>query len=255
MKVLVIPDVHLKPWIFDAAQDAMKTSKADKAVCLMDIPDEWNQEANLDLYIQTFECALNFQEAYPDSLWCYGNHDLSYLWLQQESGFSFLAIQTVNEYIKKLRDLLPDTNQMAYIHKIDNVLFMHGGLTKAFVKHYASDTDYDDADAVVDLINHLGYKEIWDDASPIWYRPQFNAELMYKQDELLQVVGHTPVEKITKDFNILSCDVFSTYRDLRPIGSEEFLLIDTESWEYKGLEISSFLRDMKHYVNRDQRLT
>lgn len=31
------------------------------------------------------------------------------------------------------------------------------------------------------------------------------------------------------------CDVFSTYRDGDPIGTQEFLLIDTETWEYKGI--------------------
>ena len=54
MKVQVIPDVHLKPWMFERAAGMMKTGTADKAVCLMDIPDEWNQQLNLDLYMQTF---------------------------------------------------------------------------------------------------------------------------------------------------------------------------------------------------------
>lgn len=240
MKVLVIPDVHLKPWMFDAAADAMKSSKADKAVCLMDIPDEWGQGANLDLYIKTFESAIRFQKAFPGTLWCYGNHDLSYIWLQQESGFSFIAIQPVNEGLKKLANILPDGNQMAYIHRIDNVLFLHGGLTDPFVKYYASDADYDDVDAVIEKINSLGCTELWDDASPIWYRPQVYIEKMYKQDELLQVVGHTPVEEISMGWNLISCDVFSTYRDRSPIGTEEFLLIDTQTWENKGINAMSF---------------
>ena len=42
MKVLVIPDIHLKPWIFDRAEKILKDGKADRAVCLMDIPDDWN---------------------------------------------------------------------------------------------------------------------------------------------------------------------------------------------------------------------
>ena len=240
MKVLVIPDVHLKPWMFDAATSVMKSSKVDRAVCLMDIPDEWGQEANLDLYMQTFDSAIRFQESYPDTLWSYGNHDLSYIWIQQESGFSLLAIQTVNEGLKKLANALPDESQMAYIHRIDNVLFLHGGLTDPFVKYYASDIDYDDVDAVVERINSLGCAEMWDDASPIWYRPQVYVEKMYKQDELLQVVGHTPVEEISMDWNLISCDVFSTYRDRSPIGTEEFLLIDTQTWENKGINAMSF---------------
>ena len=42
MKVLVIPDVHLKTWIFDKAENVLKSGKAERAVCLMDMPDDWN---------------------------------------------------------------------------------------------------------------------------------------------------------------------------------------------------------------------
>ena len=41
MKVLVIPDVHLKPWMFEQAAVLMRAKQADRAVCLMDIPDDW----------------------------------------------------------------------------------------------------------------------------------------------------------------------------------------------------------------------
>ena len=68
MKVLVIPDVHLKPWMFDRASKMMKAGKADRAVCLMDIPDDWNQELNLDLYMQTYDRAIRFEREYPDTM-------------------------------------------------------------------------------------------------------------------------------------------------------------------------------------------
>ena len=58
MRVLVIPDIHLKPWMFDKAVEVMNSGVADKAICLMDIPDDWNQEFNIDLYIQTFDKAI-----------------------------------------------------------------------------------------------------------------------------------------------------------------------------------------------------
>ena len=119
---------------------------------------------------------------------------------------------------------------------IDDVLFLHGGLTHAFVKYYANDVDYDDTDAVIEKINLLGRNEMWDDASPIWFRPQFYNEKMYKEADLLQVVGHTPVMQIDRLGNMLSCDLFSTYRTSDPIGTQEFLLIDTATWEYEGIK-------------------
>lgn len=41
MKVLVIPDCHLKPWMFAQADAIMKKGIADKAVCLMDLADDF----------------------------------------------------------------------------------------------------------------------------------------------------------------------------------------------------------------------
>lgn len=236
MKTLVIPDVHLKPWMFDRAAEIMREGTAERAVCLMDIPDDWGKEYNIGLYEDTFDSAIRFQKAFPDTLWCYGNHDLSYEWLQYESGFSSMAIPVVNEKLSALRRELPDKCQMAYIHRIDDILFLHGGLTHAFVKYYASDIDYDDVDTVIEAINSLGRNDMWDDASPIWFRPQFYPEKMYKETEILQVVGHTPVKEQDRLGNVLSCDLFSTYRTGDPIGTEEFLLIDTETWEYEGIK-------------------
>ena len=40
MKVLVIPDIHLKPWMFNRAAELLKDGIAGGAVCLMDIPDD-----------------------------------------------------------------------------------------------------------------------------------------------------------------------------------------------------------------------
>ena len=231
----MIPDVHLKPWIFDKAAEIMRTGAADRALCLMDIPDDWGSEYDLDLYEETFDAAAGFLDRYPDTLWCYGNHDLSYLWQQPESGFSAAAIPVVTKKLNELREALPDERQMAYIHRIDDVLFMHGGLTDAFVRYYASDVDYDDTDAVTERINSLGMMPMWDDASPIWFRPLHSSEKMYREKDILQVVGHTPVMQIDRRGSVVTCDLFSTYRSGGPIGTQEFLLIDTETWNYRGI--------------------
>ena len=85
MKALVIPDVHLKPYMFKEAAEWMRKGVADRAVCLMDIPDDWNREYDIELYAQTFDAAISFAKEFPDTLWCYGNHDLCYLWNERES--------------------------------------------------------------------------------------------------------------------------------------------------------------------------
>ena len=222
--------------MFDRAAELMNYGIADKSVCLMDIPDEWGHESDLGLYKETFDKAIKYAKDFPETLWCYGNHDLSYIWLQPESGFSAYAIPTVSSKLAELRKALKDVNQLAYIHRIDNVLFMHGGLTHAFVSQYAPDIDYKDTDEVVKRINSLGFIEIWDDASPIWFRPQYYNEKMYREKDFLQVVGHTPVKEIERTGNVFSCDLFSLYRSGEPIGTQEFVLIDTENWRYQGIK-------------------
>lgn len=222
--------------MFDRATELMNSDIAEKSVCLMDLPDDWGHGYDIDLYIKTFDKAIDYAKHFPETKWCYGNHDLSYIWMQPESGFSSFAMPTVSSKLAVLRNALVDDSLIAYIHRIDNVLFVHGGLTHAFVKLYASDIEYEDTDTILERINNLGFREIWDDASPIWYRPQYYNEKMYKATDMLQVVGHTPVMAIDRVDNVLSCDLFSTYRNGAPIGTQEFLLIDTDSWEYRGIK-------------------
>lgn len=92
---------------------------------------------------------------------------------------------------------------MAYLHRIDNVLFSHGGLADDFVRRYVPAGKYNDIDAVVETINGFACGEMWQDASPIWYRPQYYEGRLYKSRKLLQVVGHTPVEGITRNQYVL----------------------------------------------------
>ena len=106
MKALVIPDVHLKPYMFKEAAEWMRKGVAERAVCLMDIPDDWNREYDIELYAQTFDAAISFAKEFPDTLWCYGNHDLCYLWNERESGYSRAAAYTVRNKLEELKEAL-----------------------------------------------------------------------------------------------------------------------------------------------------
>ena len=143
----------------------------------------------------------------------------------------------VQKKLLDLREAVPEDHPIQYIQKIDNVLFCHGGLLNYFVEEYVSKSKYDDVDQVVKIINKLGRREMWNQGSPIWLRPQNSRVRLYKPRKLLQVVGHTPMTEITREGNVISCDVFSTYRDGRPIGTQEFLLLDTQTWEYCGVKL------------------
>ena len=235
MKIIVIPDVHLRSWMFSRASELMRESNIDRVVCLMDIPDDWDEEKNTELYEETFDAAIAFAKNYPETRWCWGNHDLSYLWRKPESGYSPYAEKLVVRKLQELKSSLENEFRLAYVHRIDNVLFSHGGLTREFVYKHIASRESRDTNLVLDVINSLGDRAIWQDNSPIWARPQYGDTRMYQEKRLLQVVGHTPVKSIRQTGNVISCDVFSTYRDGTPVGTQEFLVLDTKTWEWRGV--------------------
>lgn len=231
MKVLVIPDVHLKPEIFDQAMLIMENSDCKMAVCVGDIADDWGCERNVELYEETFRKAVEFAEKYPETLWCYGNHDLSYKWdVFDHPGFSRAAHDIVCEYL----DRLGATGNLAVMHRIDNAVFSHAGLTREFVDSYLSEYS-NDIDAMIEAVNDMGYDVLWDDTSPAWARPQ---QYYYDGDvvpaEYLNVVGHTPVRDIIQQGNLLTVDTFSTWSDGRPFGNGKLCRVDTvtKEWGY-----------------------
>ena len=223
MKVLVIPDVHLKPWMFDEAEK-VDTEKYDKKVCLGDLVDDWGKGNDLDAYRETLDRAVEFGKEHDRSLWCYGNHDVSYLWEARESGYSEYARPVVLEGISRLEKLITVGN-IAFIHRIDNVLFSHAGLTEAFVSHFLPNFS-GDIDEMLEKINSFRREEMWCDVSPIWARPQDGWIKMYPSG-YLQVVGHTPVNKTDYFGELLTVDNFSTYRNGDTIGDQRFIWVDT----------------------------
>ena len=255
-KVFVIPDVHLKPWIFDKAEAFLSRNEYDQIVCLGDLVDDWDQEKNLVLYAETFDAVEKFVNRYPNFLLCYGNHDVSYLWEARESGYSDYARPVVLEGLSKLEKLMP-TGNIAYIHRIDNVLFSHAGLSEVFVSHFLPKLS-GEIDELIEEINSFGREEMWCDASPIWIRPQNGRIEMYPAG-YLQVVGHTPVRKTDYFGEVVTVDNFSTYRNGNPIGDQRFIWVDTVSkqWEFadgngKPEELSDPKLDIRNYKVGDR---
>ena len=58
----------------------------------------------------------------------------SYLWGRLETGYSPYAERTVMSKLEELEYTLKDPAQIAFMQKVDNVLFSHGGLTTDFVR-------------------------------------------------------------------------------------------------------------------------
>ena len=234
-RVLVIPDVHLKPWIFDEAEKVDKNSYEDVAV-LGDLVDDWGKGNDLDAYEETLKRAAEFGKEHGESLWCYGNHDVSYLWDAMESGYSVQARITVIEGITKLERILED--RYKFVHRIDNVLFSHAGVTETFVLHSCG-YHVKEIEDILAKINRMGKQELWRDSSPIWARPQADFYRMFRDDLFYQVVGHTPVEEPLDACGVLTLDLFSTYSNGDPYGNQKLYIVDTMTRKFVEAEVES----------------
>ncbi len=259
-KVLVIPDVHLKPWMFDKA-DEIDKGAYDCIVCLGDLVDDWGKQNDEKLYRVTLEKALDFGTRHTESLWCYGNHDLSYLYCLMESGFSLHMMGTVCEVLDRMEKAFGE--RLAVIHRVNNWLFSHAGLTEHFIeKHLDMDTDTGLDTEIIPTVNKMAktrsgmVMHLWTDESPIWHRYQDMGSHISLYDgggRIFQCTGHTPTKKprdTGRLFNnadgdekekrekpyALSLDTFSTYSSGKPIGDVRFVIVDTinNTWFYAG---------------------
>ena len=80
MQVLVIPDVHLKTWMFKTAEKVVKQEHPDAIVMLGDLVDDFGCKNSPDKYIETIDAAIEFYHRHPETYLCLGNHEASYLW-------------------------------------------------------------------------------------------------------------------------------------------------------------------------------
>ena len=152
------PGLPLKPWMFEDATAIMNSGKADNAVCLMDIPDDFGKD-NPDLYKKAYDAAIRFAKQFPTNLlWCYGNHDLSYVWSKPETGFNPAVRMLVREKLEELERTLSSPSQLAYIHKIDKTLFMHGGLSNFFVHRWVTQSGQKAIGKTIKEINKNGQR-------------------------------------------------------------------------------------------------
>ena len=139
--------------------------------------------------------------------------------------------------LEELENRLKSPVQINIMHRIDNVLFSHGGLTADFLRWLNKDLLDADIEEVIAAVNDAPHNYLWNDESPLWFRPQNETREIFRADIYKQVVGHTPVERIFEKDGIISTDVFSTYRDGRQIGESAMMVIDSETGKYEKIEV------------------
>lgn len=204
----------------------MKRGKAEQVVFLGDLVDDWYREYDIELYQQTFDRLEAFLDTFPNTLLCWGNHDYGYIYNKPQSGFSATAAYTV---VRRWRDIITKRQLPRVVHRVDNVLFSHAGVTHSYMKHAGS----------LDAIEHDTADSLWLGETPLWTRLTQSHAPLYKPDKYFQVVGHTPVSHIGVYNGALHTDVFSTTVYGEQIGESGFVIVDTTARKWHTVKIKT----------------
>ena len=226
-RILVIPDTHLKPKIFDLADKILQKEKIDYCVQLGDNVDDFY--AYKDDYA-THEARMEkFYHDHPETIWLWGNHEISYILRRGVTGNTVWGEQMARGYEKNFNP--------KFVHQDGKVIFSHAGIFQEFLSRINLN-EYKTVEELIKKINSLSTDKLWNDKSPLWARPQM--EILTTPELLkdcIQVVGHTPMKDIAEEDDIISVDVFSTNWGAK-FGSEQLIVIDSETGKYEKIDIN-----------------
>ena len=129
MQVLVVPDVHLKTWIFESADKAIEAEHPDAIVLLGDLVDDFGCKNRSDRYVETIDAAIEFYHRHPETYLCLGNHEASYLWDRETNATAYHARSTAKEQCLRLTQEIPH-ERFKIAFQFDNVVFSHAGISE-----------------------------------------------------------------------------------------------------------------------------
>ena len=192
-KILVLGDIHGRTcWA-----DIIEKENPDKVIFLGDYVST-HEDIPSDQQCSNLEDILNYKEANPDKvILLRGNHDdqhLGYSWAECSGHF-----RNVEKYMVSIKDRFLADTQWVYVE--GNIIFSHAGISKTWFNNFA----FED----INLLNNCEPSEKFgftpnsfydyygnSITQPcVWIRPQ--VLVTDALDGYIQVVGHTPVKKIT----------------------------------------------------------
>lgn len=244
MKILVLGDIHCKPNLFSMAREIFLKRKCDYLVFLGDACDNWGatQEDNA----QIVDDLIKAKEELGDKfVWLLGNHDWGYYAHDNMTG------HIMNHEVIIYSRFLEHFDEWEVIAQLGRYVFSHAGISKRFAERYGGQNvvgniqllkKQSDPYAPLNNVGPAcgGYSDC---PSPLWIRPE---ELdPWGVGEIVQIVGHTPVEKIASDKNVVVCDTFSQYPDKTFIGDRSLLLIEDEKMTAISIDTNRKLYEVK----------
>lgn len=233
MKILVMPDAHLKTELVDRIDQLLDEHPDWLCVSLGDWADDWGRPVRE--YKKFYERFTAFLKKHAERIeCCWGNHDYAYYGNDFScSGFSSSARPIVESFYRKLEEdfeLFPARPRLLVEH--DGTVFSHAGLSRGTLDQYLVHAHQYPYLSFYDWVEHRLRNIaslLTEQESPLWHRPSSNYQQNTFNPQILQVVGHTPVLTIThtKDDNVLYTDTWSTDANRQPLGDKSLVVIDT----------------------------
>lgn len=141
--------------------------------------------------------AGDFLDIGPDPIACMNllcQHGAEILWGNHDVAAYFgLRISPQNRYEDAVYEKLNEIAAGMRVSTIvdGNILVTHAGVGEKFLaEHFNSD---DDIELICSSMNALPLNVLWDDYTPLWYRPNKYDQLV---DTFQQVFGHTPAHDL-----------------------------------------------------------
>lgn len=235
MKLLVMPDAHLKIGLVNRIEQLWEAGVADAIISLGDWLDDWEAvPCEYEAFKIRFGDFVETHKKHLILLW--GNHDYGYMCKPYQcSGFDPKGWIEHKAWLRRIDKTCP----VHLVHASSKVLFSHAGVSLGMWNEYRRQLDADKIDCSFTVWLNAQFPNsglLWQNDSLLWHRPHSNHKKnSFDPHGVLQVVGHTPVEgiKYAPEENTLYVDTWSTDSTRRPIGDQQLVVVDTDNqtWE------------------------
>ena len=227
MKTLLIGDTHLMARIILPKVSAIVQELAvNRVIFTGDYTDQWGCVGLDNCYKDDLRFLYRWKQEMISQeievVMLIGNHDAPYL-IGKQVNYSVANVFTF-EWVKKM--LYNLELQIAYW--LDDFLISHAGYTANYepMKWHFETITKDYQKKLQSLHNHVGLSRRgrYITGSPIWADLKRDMIEYYHKDFPKQIVGHSRVDSISLDENIIGIDTFSLDTNHQPLGNGDMLV-------------------------------
>jgi len=227
MKTLLIGDTHLMARIIlPKVETVIEKLDIKRVILLGDYTDQWGCVGFDDCYRDDLRFLYRWKQEMVslgvEIVMLTGNHDVPYL-IDEQASYSVANAFTFEWVKQMLYDL-----ELQIAYRLDNYLVSHAGYTEDYepMKWHFETITIDSQKKLQSLHNHVGLSRRgrYITGSPIWADLKWDMTEYYHKDFPKQIVGHSRVDSISLEKDIVGIDTFSLDTNYQPLGNGDMLL-------------------------------